>query len=232
MRVPVLPVPDLARVRGESRDEAVSWLIQYYQSAGAPFNYISGTRSIKASYKGFRLLEQLVAGCNKERTEVGKLSNKEIVQLAAPLAFNRNTQVFDLPRRKFVFGRDHLSSYRIPFFFVEDRTVKLYYVQPRKNYGLTFDELGMVATIYKSYLLDTEFFEQKSDVEFIDLSVDAETGKRGLRNYNLDQMQLWSEERLAERLTLIAEALDYLNESDLVQPRLRRVQTSQDMPLF
>jgi hypothetical protein len=232
MKLPVLPVPDLARVRGESKDEVISWLLGYYQSPGAPFNYISGTRSIKASYKGFRSLEQLMAGCDRERTEIGKSSNREIVKLAAPLAFERNTQVFDLPRRRFAFGRDYSSSYRIPFFFVEDNTVKLYYLQPRKRFGLTFDEFGMVATIYKSYLLDTEFFGQKADVEFVDLSIAADTGARGLRNYSLGQLRLWSEERLAERLTLIAEALDFLNESDLVQPRKRRVQTSQDMPLF
>ena len=118
MKLPVLPVPDLARVKGENRDEVVSSLLKYYGTASAPFNYISGTRSIKASYKGLRSLDQLIAGCDKERTKVGKSSNKEIVQLAAPLAFNRTTQVFDLPRRRFVFGRDYSSPYRIPFFFV------------------------------------------------------------------------------------------------------------------
>ena len=125
-------------------------------------------------------------GCDRERTAQGKKSNKEIVELAAPLSFGRQTRVFDLPRRQFAFGRDFHSPYRIPFFFVEDRVVKLYFLQPRKTCGLNFDELGMVAAIYKNYLLDTEFFGQAADVEFIDLSAVTGTTVRAVRNYALN----------------------------------------------
>lgn len=233
MKLPVPPVPDLARAKGRTRDEMVSWFRRYYETTGAPFNYVSGTRSIKAGYRGLHVLPQLMAGCDREKTPQGKKSNREIVELAAPLSFGRNTQVFDLPRRQFAFGRDFFSSYRIPFFFVENRAVKLYYLQPRKSCGLNFDELGMVATIYKRYLLDTEFFDEKTDVEFVDLSELAGTGGRGLRSYALSGLSPWSEERLADRLTLIAEALDYLNAHDLVKARKRRVvHASPDMPLF
>jgi hypothetical protein len=233
MTLPTPPVPDLARLKGQTKDEVISSLIQFYNTTGAPFNYMSGTRSIKASYRGFHSLKYLLAGCDKEHTDQGKKSNREIVEYAAPLAFGRTTQVFDLPSRKFAFGRDLYSSYRIPFFFVENKIVKLYYLQPRKGCGLTYDELCMVATIYKRHLLDTEFFGQAADVEFVDLSAMPGVKDRSLRDYSLAKLQLWSDERLADRLTLIAEALDYVKASDLVKPRRRRAAPiPPDMPLF
>ncbi len=157
-QLPIPAIPDLARAKGETRDELILWFIEYYNTDGARFNYLSGTRAVKLAYKGFHTIGPLVDACAKEKTTQGRKSNSEIVQLAAPLSFGRRTQVFDLPRRKFQFGRDLHAGYRIPFFFVEDRTVKLYYLQPRKSCNLTYDELCMVATIHKKYLLDTEFF--------------------------------------------------------------------------
>ena len=232
-KLPIPPIPDLARARGETRDELITWFKAFYESGGAPFNYMSGTRSIKHAYKGLHVLKQLIAGCDIEKTAQGKKSNTEIVEHAAPLAFGRSTQVFDLPRRQFAFGRDLYSSYRIPFFFVENGTAKLYYLQPRKSCNLTYDEIGMVGTIHKKYLLDTEFFGQKTDVEYVDLSAAPGTKDRIVHCYSLKDLEMWSDKRLSERLTLISEALDYISDNDIVRPRKRRfAQVTPDMPLF
>lgn len=230
---PIPAVPDLARASGETRDEVVAWLKEYYEASGGPFNYLTGTRSVKQGYRGLHDLTHLLAGCAKEKLKQGRLSNEEIVSLAAPLAFGRKTQVFDLPRRKFPFGRSLQSGYRIPFFFVENGVVKLYYLQPRKTYNLTFRQISMVATIHKKYLLDTEFFGQKVDVEYVDVSANAETRLREVHCYALSDLELWSDKQLAERLTLIAEALDYIKINGIVRPRKRSArQASADMPLF
>jgi hypothetical protein len=232
-QLPIPAVPDLARARGETRDELISWFLGYYDTDGAPFNYLSGTRAIKYGYKGVHTLDQLVAACAKEKTAQGQKSNSEIVQLAAPISFGRATQVFDLPRRQFHFGRDINAGYRIPFFFVENGTVKLYYLQPRKSCNLTYDQLCMVATIHKKYLLDTEFFGQLTDVEYVDVSADPTTKLRGVRQYSLPALTRWSDKRLADRLTLIAEALEYVRSNDIVRPR-RRINRRPDagMPLY
>jgi hypothetical protein len=232
-QLPIPAIPDLARASGETRDELISWFLAYYDTDGAPFNYLSGTRAIKQGYKGYHSLAPLVAGCAKEKTAQGRKSNSEIVELAAPISFGRATQVFDLPRRQFQFGRDLRAGYRIPFFFVENKTVKLYYLQPRKGCNLTYDQLCMVATIHKRYLLDTEFFGQPADVEYVDVSADPATKVRAVRLYSLSSLALWSDKRLADRLTLIADALEYVRSSDIVCPR-RRVTRRPDagMPLF
>jgi len=232
-QLPIPAVPDLARASGETRDELISWFLAYYETSGAPFNYRSGTRAIKIGYKGLHSLAPLVDSCAREKTAQGRKSNSEIVQLAAPVSFGRGTQVFDLPRRQFQFGRDLHAGYRIPFFFVENKTVKLYFLQPRKGSNLTYDQLCMVATIHKKYLLDTEFFGQSTDVEYVDVSADPNTKERELRRYSLESLKLWSDTRLADRLTLIADALDYVRSSGIVRARKRIVHRPEgDMPLF
>ena len=124
---------------------------------------------------------------------MGRASNAEMVTLAAPLAFGRETQVFNLPRKQFPFGRDMRAGFNIPFFLVENRVVKLYYIQPRKKSALTHDQLSMVATIHKRHLLDTEFYGQVVDLEYVDLSQDPVTKVREVKTYSLGSLNLWSD---------------------------------------
>ena len=132
-KLPTPPVPDLARVLGETRDEVVRWLLDYYNAKGASFNYLCATRVVKQSYKGYHSLPQLLAGCDTEKSKQGKKSNREVVSYAAPVAFSRSLQVFDLPRRQFEFGRDRKSSFRTPFFFLENNCIKLYFYSLAKR---------------------------------------------------------------------------------------------------
>jgi hypothetical protein len=226
------PVPDLACVEGETVNEAVQWLTHYYEAGGCPWNYRTGTKSIKAGYKGLHRLDLLLASCARESTKQGRISNSEIIRLAAPMAFGRSTQVFDLPPRQFSFGRRRRAAYRIPFFFVEDGVVKLYYIQPRKEHGPTFDQLGMVGKIHKKYLLDTEFFGQVSDLEYLNLGAEEKKGQRVVRSYSLGSLNIWSDEQLADRLTLISEALDKIEERGVVKSRRRPARPEPEMPLF
>lgn len=226
------PVPDLACVEGETVAQAIEWLTKYYEDEGCPWNYRTGTKAIRTGYKGLHRVDLLLAACAQERTKQGRISNGEIIRLAAPLAFDRSTQVFDLPPRQFAFGRRRHAAYRIPFFFVEGGVVKLYYVQPRKEHGPTFDQLGMVAKIHKQFLLDTEFFGQVSDVEYVSLGAEEKKGPRVVRFYSLDSLDLWSDKRLADRLTLISEALNRIEERGTVQSRRRPARPEPEMPLF
>jgi hypothetical protein len=230
--LPVPPVPDLARVGGSTVDEAYAWFLAYYEREAVPWNYLRGIKCVREGYRGLHVLPQLVAGCLSEKIEQGRVSNTEIVTLAAPLAFGRKTQVFDLPRRQFPFGRDLRAGYRIPFFFVEDGVVKLYYLQPRKGANLTYDQMCMVATIHKRFLLDTEFFGQRSEMEYVDLAADPVSKERVLTRHSLATLELWPEERLRDRLTLVAEAFERVRASGLVKPKRIVRRPDKEMNLF
>lgn len=230
--LPTPPVPDLARVRGETVREAVEWLVDFYNLQGAPFNYRRATRIVRGAYKGLHRLHVLEAGCEEEKTAVGRMSNRDVVRLAAPFAFERTTQVFDLSPRRFQFGQDRSAAYRIPFLFVENGVIHVYYLQPRKGAGLEYGDLCMVATIVKKYLLDTEFFGQRCNIEFVDVGAPGGT-ERVARKFDLADMKLWSDRQLSDRLTLLGEALDAVASSDRVEKRRRTYRRpEQDMPLF
>ena len=233
IKLPTPPVPDLARAEGNTVDEIIRWFLVYYDADVVPWSYRAGTYCVKQSYRGLHDIKLLKAGCAREKIEQSKKSNENIVELAAPIAFGRKTQVFDLPRRKFPFGRDLFAGYRIPFFFTEDGIVKLYYLQPRKEFQLTHDQLCMVATIHKKYLLDTEFFGLRCDLEYVDLCGNPKTKVREVHKYSLADLDLWPESRLAKRLTMISEALEFVRNSGVVKPRKRReVPVDPKMPLF
>ncbi|MCW2273003.1 hypothetical protein GJ654_02730 [Rhodoblastus acidophilus] len=231
--LPTPSVPDLARAHGETKDELISWFLAFYEDMGAPFNYLTSVRAIKQSYRGLHSLPVLLSSCAREVTKQGRKSNEDVIKLGAPVAFGRSTQVFDLSPRKFRFGRDFSSGYRVPFFFVESGTVKLFFIQPRKSFSLTIDQLCMVASIHKRFLLDQEFFGNDVDIEYLDLSANPTTNERDKKVYSLRDFVLWPEDRLSERLTKIADALTFVRESGIIRPR-RRIERRVDpeLPLF
>lgn len=209
------------------------WFIEFFNKRPVPWNYRRATRAVRSGYKGLHNVVSLVAGCNAEKNAVGRTANADVVRLAAPVGFRRVTQVFDLSPRRFSFGRDRSAAYRIPFLFIERGIVKVYYLQPRKGAGLSLDEFGMVATVIKKYLLETEFYGLPSDVEFVDVSAPEEGVERELRQFNLEKLKLWSARRLEDRLSLIGAALDWAEASGRVEKRRRAArQPDVEMPLF
>lgn len=93
--------------------------------------------------------------------------------------------------------------------------------------------MSMVATIHKRFLLDTEFYGEKCDIEYVDLSANKATGEREVNTFKLSDLELWSDRDLADRLTLIAEAIEYIKQNKLAERKVRRSQKiNAEMPLF
>jgi hypothetical protein len=224
------PVSELIRTPTDTIENAIQSLCRFYEVSGN-FNYLRGTKTIKSAYKGLHTLHSLLAGFDKE--EVGIKANRDIVELGAPVAFGRKTQVFDLPSKKFAFGRDRLSSYRVPFFFVEDGVIKVYLLLPRKGPYLNFDHICGVGTVLTTYLLEQEFYGEKVDIEIVDLSSVIKGEQRQVRRYALADLDLWSDVKLKNQLKVVASALDRMEAEAIVKANKRvRPLKDPELPLF
>jgi hypothetical protein len=127
------PVPELATAKGRTVDELALYFVDYHNQPRIPWSYRTGIRTVMGAYRGLHNLDALVAASATEKTKQGRSANADLIRNAAPFAFERRTHVFQLPGRKFAFGRDRTAGYRVPFFFAESRIIKLYFVQPRKT---------------------------------------------------------------------------------------------------
>jgi hypothetical protein len=233
IRLPTPPVPELARADTSSLQSAIRWFTDYFNRGGAPFNYRCSNKSVRAAYKGLHNLRILRNAAQLEHTEMGKHANDEVIQYAAPLAFGRNTQVIDLSPRRFGFGIDKQAAYRIPFFFIEDAVVNAYFLQPRKQAGLNERQMGFVASIVQKYLLEQEFYGERYNVEFVDVGICPGTSVRRVVKYKLDDLTLWSQSEIEDKLTVISEALDIVGASDAVKRKPRaNPRSDAEMPLF
>lgn len=212
-------------------ESAIAHLSVALRPAKVHWNYIESVQRIKFAYKGLHSLEQLTAGLRSKAGTDGHRYNKEVTELAAPLAFGRNTHVVDLSPRKFAYAGDRKAAYRLPFFFVEQGIVKAFCLQPRKSGKLTIDQVGGYATVVKKFLLDTEFFGERVDLEFVDLGSPDGKGPRSVDHLCLDDLMLWSEEKLEAHLNVVAEALRFIEDNEIIESKRRPLKVP-DLPLF
>ncbi|MDX8441877.1 hypothetical protein [Mesorhizobium australafricanum] len=224
-------LPEIVRVDTSSINSSVAHLISLLEPSGGNFNYLDGTKRTRKAYKGLHDLNKLLSATPSKASSVGHQQNMDVVRLAASHAFGRQTAVFDLPARKLSYGDDRFASYRIPFFFVEARMVKVYFLQPRKNTHFTLDQYGLMASVIKKNLLDTEFYGEYCEIEFADVSKKVGDNERTLQVYHLSDLPAWSESDVAEHFRVVTAALKIVEDENLVK-EVRRPLRDRELPLF
>lgn len=223
-------VPEIVRVNSNNIDEAIAQLVGALTPSGGGFNYIPATVATKLAYRGVHRIDQLLSIKSMKDGSVGAGANAEVVTLAAPFAFGRETKVFDLTPRTFAYaGRS--ASYRIPFFFVEKGVIKLYFLQPRKNTVFTLDQVSLYASLAKKFLMDSEFFGETTDLEIVETAVRQEGEARKLQVYSLSELEIWDDSKIQRHLAVVDEALKFIEAANLI-PKTRRPLKDKDLPLF
>ena len=224
-------VPEISLVSSENLDEAIAQLVVSMTPSGGGFNYLCATKIAKSAYNGYHNLRQLTAGTNLHDGSVGASANLEVASLACPVSFGRLTKVVEVSPKSFQYGAGRHASYRIPFFFIEDKTAKLYFLQPRKNTVYTDKQLSIFASIVKKYFLDVEFFGEKTDIEFVEVAQRAPGKGREVKVLSLSDIELVSDAVLAKHLSVVQEALRIIEDEKLVTKK-RRPLKDRDLPLF
>lgn len=226
-------VPELVRIDTSSAHAAESDLERFFLETGGIFNYLPATKAVQKAYKGYHNKDRLVDGCMRTGPKSGRKPNAEVTSLTAPRAFGRKTQVFPIGNRPFKFGHDRSAAFRVPFFFTENSIVKLFYLQPRKNDPFSEFQLGGLFRIFKSHLLDRDFYGEQTDIEFVDASASEKGAERNLSVRDLSSVDLWSESQLSDHLTVITDALTKLESLGLAEEvKPRRPYKDPELPLF
>jgi hypothetical protein len=216
------PLIEVLRADTRNTETAIISLMEFYApSETGQFNYLRSLKAVRKSYQGLHNLTALEYALPSEKERVGFKPNQEVIGMACPCAFERKTQVFDLSGRSFVFGRNRSAAYRIPFFFTENGTVKLYFLQYRKGLILSKDVYSGMLAVHQRYLLEQEFYGERVDVEYVDCSALGEKGPRVLRIHKSEDFEPWSDRRLRDHLGVVSAAMDEIERRELKVTRKR-----------
>lgn len=226
------PLIEVLRADTTNVQTAMRSLLEFYNPVdGGKFNYLRAVKAVRKAYKGLHRIDQLLAAPLSIQERVGYKPNQDVIALASPLAFSRKTQVFDLKGRRFPFARERFATYRIPFFFTESGVVKLYFLQYRKAFFVSKDVYCGMLSVHRKFLLEQEFYGETCDVEYVDCSSDEEGGSRNRKVYSSQDLEIWSNERLADQLGVVASAMDEIERRELKVKRLRPLRDV-ELPLF
>ena len=210
---------------------AVQSLTAALKATSIGWNYIDSTLRVMAPYKGLHSLDVLTQSLASKKGTDGYRYNEEVARAACPVAFGRTTSPIKLSKPKFRYGKGRSAAFRIPFVFVEGGVVKSYTLQPRKNAPMKMDQWAGYATVVKRYLLDSEFYGERVDVELVDVSVDNPGHERTAKVYSLADVDLWTDDQLNHKFDVISEALDFIESNNLIK-QVRRPLRESSMPLF
>lgn len=197
---------DIARMIGRDADETEANLYSYYTNPfGAFFNYRRSQVLSRFAFGRMLPLEQILQGCQAERTEQGKNCNTEVLRLLWERSANRSVKVFTLAPKYLNIRKDLNIRVSPPFYFVEGEKAYVFWLQPRKGFAYNVGQLGLLASMVKATFLRDDFREV--GFELCDMS-GPEGKDREPHTYHLESLNIISEDETREKLQLFAIAYD------------------------
>lgn len=220
---------DAFRLCAPTHDETISNIINHYSTAPGGWNHQRCLRSIMLGFNGAADRAALIAGC-KASGKPSQIDNAKIVEAVLPHVIGRNTQCFPYKRRHYALTPFLHCSMGPSFFIVEDGVIKLVYFHARNENRATLTDIAGLAHLFKSELLDQDFYGEASDVEVH--YVDKRRTNRIDEVHTLSSLSNHLEEDPSAILSRFAAAIVDVIENDRVQPpasrRKKESQTESD----
>src|ERR1051326_3669608 len=112
---------DVARVIGRDEAETEARLYEYYANPyGAPFNYRRARALSPFAFARAAPLEQILVGCNQERTKQGQESNKTVLRMLWEMVEGRSVRTYSFAPKFLTIRRDLAIRVSLPFYFIEN----------------------------------------------------------------------------------------------------------------
>lgn len=229
LKVP--PVQDVVRFLRPTISETKQLLVEYYTRKKGLFSYEPARKIAKPLYSGEIGLPAALEGCLTKGNPRGRKSNAEVVELIWQAAQGRSLLCHDLKKRDFAIRRDLAIAVHAPFYFVENGQVKIYWLQPRRGYGLTQHQMGLLGSIIRMSIATEDF--EGADIELFDTSIPAGSKTRVPRTFNFADLSVTDAKATIEALRLFAAAYDEVCEMDIPKPAQRdKKRDDRQPPLF
>jgi hypothetical protein len=209
---------DAFRLTASTHFQTVENIIGHFSTAPGGWNHLRCLRSIKHALDGVRDKAALIAGC-KGKGAPHELDNAKIVESVLPYVVGRNVQSFPFKRRNYVVTPNMQCSMGPSLFIVEGGVIKLLYVHARNENRASLTHLAGLASLFKSEILDQDFYGNPADVEFH--YVDKRAENRTDQVLTLADLQSYLLEPPLETLQRFAVAMLEVSENDMVEPKKR-----------
>lgn len=208
---------DVVRIIKPDLEGTIAGLKRYYEVLPA-WGYGPARAMAMPAFSGELTLEAALLGCQKRGNPLGRASNQEAAKFIWLAGKGRSVKCFPLAQRQFAIRRD-LSFLVDPlFFFVENKIIKIFWLQPRRRFNPTIEGLGTLAVILRmTYSDDFDEF----DVELLDLSMPEGERGRVSRTFDFGSLSLLSEHEVRAALGRFAQAYDYVSAMGVARPERR-----------
>jgi hypothetical protein len=157
-------------------------------------------------YSGTVSLEAALKSCRRMRVPLGARCNGEVVKILWQDAQRNSYFCHPLKDRLFPIRRDLSIPVRPRFYFVKDGVVHIFWLQPWKDFNLTEEQLGVLASVIKQTFVVDDF--DNAELYLLDTSADEENGQRSPRVFGFDDLPILTDDALKAAFDRFAAAYD------------------------
>ena len=209
------PIHDVVRFLRPTVDEIVYELVRHWTMPYPGWNYVPVQQRAPLVMAGAISRAWVLRSCDNIRLETARKSCAEVLGLVFEEYNKRRVQVHGIPGRFVRLTPRLLLPVNLTCQFVEGRVAKLFWVQPRKSFGLTEQQFGFLAAVIK------EAYDEYEGVvvELFDTSAPFESETRAPKVWTSDKLHLPEVAEIEYALTLFASAYRKALELDIKRPK-------------
>lgn len=187
-------------------------------TVGFPWNYSPTENICRKSPGGILRFAQALASVENLRNKVGRENNIAATRLLHPYFSKKQGQFYPVDKERYRIGVGVSCQIKMLGLLHCGGSGTLYWTQYRKGGTLTKESVGLVATVGSTeYLKNPEY--QGFGLKILDIGAN-DLGKRYLREYDIDDLRLWSIQECNEFFDPVFHAIRELKDEGF-QPKIR-----------
>ena len=212
---------DTFRLTDSDYSKTVENITDHFKKSPGGFNYSRAARYQRVAFSGFNNLDSLHKQCLGDGNSRALIENAKVFRLISGLSIGRAIQTFNFPKRSLTLARGIDAPMGPSFFFVENETIKLFYIHCRNGHRASQQDLAMLASAYKNEILELEFFGLKADIELIDVGPRNKDGLATVDSYSLGDLILPSIEEMKAKTDMFLKAFKYVDENRMAGEKIK-----------